>query len=219
MEKCNKVVALYGNPTEYFITLMGEVYGKKVKPAVTRSEDIFPIWDYDSGLYWTGYYTTDAYHKKDYRDLGRFLHGVRKIFVNMYANEPNSDRNKKYYQVLEEMAEQVSYLQHHDGISGTSKYTVMDKLELQNEQLYNNVSRTILKDAFADEFPIGTNAPIFECHIGQNCKIPEQNKGDIYLKVINTDGSPVRDPIIIEVPVGHTYLPDCDYELNCFCYE
>lgn len=60
------------------------------------------------------------------------MHGVRKIFVNMYANEPNTDRNKKYYQVLEEMAEQVSYLQHHDGISGTSKYTVMDKLEHQN---------------------------------------------------------------------------------------
>lgn len=100
MEKCNKVVALYGNPTEYFITLMGEVYGKNVKPAVTRSEDIFPIWDYDSGLYWTGYFTTDAYHKKDYRDLGRFLHGVRKIFVNMYVSEPNSDRNRKYYQKL-----------------------------------------------------------------------------------------------------------------------
>jgi hypothetical protein len=25
MEKCNKVVTLYGNPTEYFIALMGEV--------------------------------------------------------------------------------------------------------------------------------------------------------------------------------------------------
>lgn len=132
MEKCNKVVALYGNPTEYFMTLMGEVFGKKVKPTATRSEDIFPIWDYDSGLYWTGYFTTDAYHKKDYRDLGRLLRGVRKVFINMYANEPNSDKNKKYYQLLEEVAEQVSYLQHHDGISGTSKYTVMDKLELQN---------------------------------------------------------------------------------------
>lgn len=30
---------------------------------------------------------------------------------------------------MERMAEQVSYLQHHDGISGTSKYKVMDLLE------------------------------------------------------------------------------------------
>lgn len=37
MEKCNKVTAVYGNPTEYFLALMGEVYGKKVKPVQTRS--------------------------------------------------------------------------------------------------------------------------------------------------------------------------------------
>ena len=92
----------------------------------TRTEDIMPIWDYDSGLYWTGYYTTDAYHKKDYRDLGRYLYGTRKMFLNIYANQPTSDRNKDYYRQLETVAEQVSYLQHHDGISGTSKYTVMD---------------------------------------------------------------------------------------------
>lgn len=100
MEKCNKVTAVYGNPTEYFMTLMSEVFGKMVKPVVTRSQDIFPIWDYDSGLYWTGYYTTDAYHKKDYRDISRYLHGVRKLFVNMYLDDPNTDRNKNYYQLL-----------------------------------------------------------------------------------------------------------------------
>lgn len=35
MEKCNRVTAVYGNPTEYFMTLMGEVFNK-VKPVVTR---------------------------------------------------------------------------------------------------------------------------------------------------------------------------------------
>lgn len=120
------MAAVYGNPTEYFITLMGEVFGGAVKPVLTRSEDIFPIWDYDSGLYWTGYYTTDAYHKKNYRDLGRFLHGVRKVVVSSYIEQPTIQKNVDDYQLLEEMAEQVSYLQHHDGISGTSKYKVMD---------------------------------------------------------------------------------------------
>ena len=88
-QKCNKVVAVYGNPTEYFMTLMGEVFGK-VKPVATRTEDIFPIWDYDSGLYWTGYYTTDPYHKKNYRDVGRFLHAVRKAFLPLYVSSPNT---------------------------------------------------------------------------------------------------------------------------------
>ena len=37
MEKCNKVVAVYGNPTEYFIALMGEVFGAKIKPVVERN--------------------------------------------------------------------------------------------------------------------------------------------------------------------------------------
>lgn len=46
------------------------------------------------------------------------------------------------------MAEQVSYLQHHDGISGTSKYTVMDKLELQNQELTSFVQDKILADIF-----------------------------------------------------------------------
>lgn len=35
-EKCNKVVAVYGNPTEYFITLMAEVFGQKKKPIATK---------------------------------------------------------------------------------------------------------------------------------------------------------------------------------------
>ena len=100
MEKCNRVVAVYGNPTQYFITLMKEVFGGNVKPIATRTEDIFPIWDYDSGLYWTGYFTTDAYHKKDYRDLGRLLRATRKVFMTMYVGEPKSDKNSKYYQTL-----------------------------------------------------------------------------------------------------------------------
>jgi hypothetical protein len=83
---------------------MGEVFGRQIKPIVTRSEDIFPIWDYDSGLYWTGYFTTDAYHKKDYRDMGRFLRGVRKFFLPLFLSQPNSLKNKKYYQQLEELA-------------------------------------------------------------------------------------------------------------------
>jgi hypothetical protein len=73
---------------------MGEVFGQKVKPLVNRTEDIFPIWDYDSGLYWTGYFTTDAYHKKDYRVMGQLLRGARKFFLPIYLAQPDTLRNK-----------------------------------------------------------------------------------------------------------------------------
>lgn len=49
-----------------------------------------PIWDYDSGLYWTGYYTTDPFHKKHYRDAGRYLHSARKAFTPLYLMSPNT---------------------------------------------------------------------------------------------------------------------------------
>jgi hypothetical protein len=35
--------------------------------------------------------------------------------------------------------------------------------------------------------------------------VPENHVGDVYLKIINTDGSPVRDPVIIEIPAGKYY--------------
>ena len=75
---------------------MNEVWNKK-KPIVFKNQDIFPIWDYDSGLYWTGYYTTDPYHKKMYRDCGRFLHGVRKAFLPLYIQDKNSTFSKNSY--------------------------------------------------------------------------------------------------------------------------
>ena len=219
MEKCGKVTAVYGNPTEYFITLMGQVFGQKVKPLVTRSEDIFPIWDYDSGLYWTGYLTTDAYHKKSYRDMGRLLRAVRKFYLPLYLSNPQSPRSKAHYQKLEEFAQQVSYLQHHDGISGTSKYKVMDELEVKNDELVAYVHSEIVKDVFLEEFPQDKSATIFSCSLDSECAIPDSAESIVYLKVLNSDGALQRQPIVVKLPVGIYYSADCSYEINCFCLE
>ena len=113
----------------------------------------------------------------------------------------------------------MAYLQHHDGISGTSKYKVMDQLEVLDEKLTNELNEGILRDVFSDEFPLGTANPLFTCHLDRPCKVPPSLKGDVYLKIINTDGSPQRDPIVIEMPVGVFYVPDCPHEFNCFCIE
>lgn len=93
MQKCRKLNSVYGNPTQYFMILMGEVFNK-TKPTAARQEDIMPIWDYDSGLYWTGYYTTDPFHKKNYRDAGKYLYAARKAFASSYILDPNSTSHK-----------------------------------------------------------------------------------------------------------------------------
>lgn len=100
-EKCNRVIATYTNPTEYFKILYKEVFEKDVKKMQSREEDIFPIWDYDSGLYWTGYFTTDPYHKKIYRDSGRFLQMARKMFVSTYLGDPKSVANVEHYEMIQ----------------------------------------------------------------------------------------------------------------------
>lgn len=125
-EKCNKVVATYTNPTEYFKQLYRGVFEKQYKAAATREEDIFPIWDFDSGLYWTGYFTTDPYHKKIYRDSGRFLQLVRKLFLPQYLKNASSTESVRQYEQIQRLEEQVAYIQHHDGITCTSKYSVLD---------------------------------------------------------------------------------------------
>ncbi len=131
--------------------------------------------------------------------------------------QPSILKYKKYYQLLEETAEQVSYLQHHDGISGTSKYDVMDELEDRNRQLYEQLADQVLGEVFSIEFPLGTDAQYFRCFLGEDCVIPEGAFGDIYLKVLNSDGSSKREPIIVNLPPNEYYLPNCDYEINCFC--
>ena len=98
-ESCGKVAAVYGNPSEYFKILMGEVFNK-VKNVEFKEEDIMPIWDYDSGLYWTGYFTTDPYHKKKYRDYGRLLAVSRKAFVPAYLTSTTSEQVTKAYNLL-----------------------------------------------------------------------------------------------------------------------
>ena len=39
------------------------------------------------------------------------------------------------------------------------------------------------------------------------------------MKILNSDGKPNRDPVIIDLPVNEFYEPNCEYELNCFCFE
>ena len=45
---------------------------------------------------------------------------------------------------------------------------------------------------YSIEFPLGTDAEYFRCFLGEECAIPEGGFGDIYLKVLNSDGNSIR---------------------------
>lgn len=219
-EKCNKVIATYTNPTEYFKTLYREVFEKKYKDVATRTEDIFPIWDFDSGLYWTGYFTTDPYHKKIYRDSGRFLQLVRKIFTPQYLAEPTSPTKIDQYEKIQRLEEQVSYLQHHDGITCTSKYTVLDEYEDNVKRLQVELTSTVVKEAFDAQFPDqAASQQLFECTLDQDCVLPSPSPDSFVLNIFNSGG--LRQGYVkVHLPADTYYSsPNAVTETVCFCYQ
>lgn len=91
---------------------------------------------------------------------------MRKFFLPLYVGQPGILKYRRYYQLLEETAEQVSLLQHHDGISGTSKYDIMDELEHRNRVLFDQLAGEVMGEVYAIEFPLGTDAQYFRCFLG-----------------------------------------------------
>lgn len=118
---------------------------------------------------------------------------------------------------MEKFAETVAYLQHHDGISGTSKYTVMDEYEVKAEKLFWKISTSILGPAFENNYPLYTNSPIMICGILDECVVPKSVQGNIFVKIFNSGVRLSTEPIIIHLPLDTFYKPNCKYEIVCMC--
>ena len=61
----------------------------------------------------------------------------------------------------------VAYLQHHDGISGTSKYSVLDKYEKKGDLMAKEIESLVLKPMFEAEFPLGSSSPVLTCGLSE----------------------------------------------------
>lgn len=83
----------------------------------TRQSDFIPNWDQDR--YWAGYYTTDPELKIVCKRFSRLVNLVRKIMVKSL----NVDRNiyTNFSLIVQKAEELLSIMQHHDGITATSK--------------------------------------------------------------------------------------------------
>jgi hypothetical protein len=107
----------YGNPTDYFrkISKYYEKSGLDI-----RKYDFIPNWDQER--YWSGYYTSNPLIKKICKDLSRLINFYKKSLfsTNTYAN---------YTKTINAAEEMLALMQHHDGITATSKNYVIEGLK------------------------------------------------------------------------------------------
>jgi len=129
----------YGNPSEYLEKLK-KYYGTKDLP--TRYFDLMP--NYDMGSYWTGYYTTYPELKKLCKDSSRLLNLYKKALLHAVSTRKNI--------VVESLVKKtdagerlLAIMQHHDGITATSKHHVtvdmMKKMKKENDNILGEFSK------------------------------------------------------------------------------
>lgn len=104
----------YGNPTDY-LGIISKYY--QTSELKVRKWDFIPNWDQDR--YWTGYYTTDPQLKKACKDYSRLINFYRKSLLQM-------DRVSDNIGTLIGAEELLAVMQHHDGITATSKTYIED---------------------------------------------------------------------------------------------
>jgi hypothetical protein len=85
-----------------------------------RENDFLPNFDQDH--YWSGYYTTNPELKIVCKDFSRLLNLFRKLYVKYLVNGGAEDA--MYRGLLQKADELVAVMQHHDGITATSKYHI-----------------------------------------------------------------------------------------------
>jgi hypothetical protein len=86
------------------------------------SGDFFPYADNDDS-YWTGYYTTRPALKRRIRETGAMLRSAE-ILYSLSADTNNFEEEEM--RKLVEARRHLALVQHHDGVTGTSKQYVAD---------------------------------------------------------------------------------------------
>lgn len=77
--------------------------------------------NYDQDHYWSGYYTTDPDLKKICKDFSRLVNLYRKILLKYAQSSSSLDTYRKTLVTADEL---LSIMQHHDGITATSKFHI-----------------------------------------------------------------------------------------------
>jgi hypothetical protein len=126
----------YGNPSDYF----NNVKITADKGVSTRENDFMPNWDQDH--YWSGYYTTNPELKKVCKDYSRLVNIFRKIYTRYLLN--GGVESVVVRQLLIQGDELLAVMQHHDGITATSKYHIenmfKDRMNAKSNEILNSIA-------------------------------------------------------------------------------
>ena len=112
-DRFNRVNIFYSSPEIYTISKYNEHIEWEVK-----TDDFFPYSDCQH-CFWTGYFTSRASLKRLERVGSSFLHVARQLEVLDERWLEGRERSELY-----ELEKSVGIIQHHDGVSGTSKQHV-----------------------------------------------------------------------------------------------
>lgn len=78
--------------------------------------------NFDQDHYWSGYYTTNPMLKVVCKDFSRLTNLFRKIYLKHSIHKKLDDEGLR--KLLTEADELLAVMQHHDGITATSKYHI-----------------------------------------------------------------------------------------------
>lgn len=124
INKGDRVEIRFGTFTDYFNDLEKWYSQNEDSQPASLSGDFFPYMC-ALGDYWTGYYTTRPFFKRQ----GRLLHSLIRnsdIMLSMLRGNLKQRKIDENVKRLEEARRSLSLFQHHDAITGTSKVSVMD---------------------------------------------------------------------------------------------
>jgi len=108
------------------------------------SGDFFPYSDYQND-YWTGYFTTRPFVKRFSRHLQNRLKVVDVFYTYAQMRIPRFDLERTTEQQITEARRKLAIFQHHDGITGTSLYNVMQDFRRQLFDAYVICERVLRK--------------------------------------------------------------------------
>ena len=144
----------------------------------TKYDDMFPYADGENA-FWTGYFTSRANDKGNFRRASHTLHSSNKLFSLKALDQNVSDEQiKSMVEAKDVMLDVVGVIQHHDGITGTGKqHTANDYVSRVWKGLnkvnpyYAQIIQEIAKNAGFDtddwEWCSYTNGTYIDCPIGQ----------------------------------------------------
>ena len=129
-DKFNNTEIKFGTLKDYFDEV--EKRSKSLGQYPSLLGDFFPYADgYGSANYWTGYYTSNPFWKQLGRDLEHYLRSAEILYSLTYADalfkkmSSALARFRDDYQYLTLARQNLGLFQHHDAVTGTSKYEVM----------------------------------------------------------------------------------------------